>query len=69
MDEIEPDDIFEVAYTEPSWIHCHPDKVDAVLEIFGWSEDDVDIWQEYPAVYDGGKFYCSIRKRGRDGRL
>jgi len=63
MCEIGPDDIAEMVSKEPSWIHCHPDKVDSVLAIFGWSEDDVIITQEFPAMYDGGKYYCSIRKK------
>jgi len=58
------DDIFKVANQEPSWIHCHPDKVDNVLRIFGWSRDDVVIEQEFPACHSGGKFYCSIWKKG-----
>ena len=60
---IEPDDIAEAVSTEWEWLHCHPDKIDAVLEIMGCSRDDVIIWQEFPAVYSGEKFYCSIRKK------
>ena len=63
MDKIEPDDVFEAISSEPTWIHCHPDRVDVVLAILGWSRDDVDIWQEFPAVHADGKFYCSMRKK------
>ena len=63
MDKIEVDDIRAVVNKEPSWLHCHPDYINTVLEIFGWSRDDVVIEQEFPATYANGKFYCSIRKK------
>ena len=63
MGKIEADDVFEVMETEPRWIHCHPDAVEAVLGIFGWDREDVDIWQEFPAVHADGKYYCSIWRK------
>ena len=60
MDKIEADDIFEAAFSEPRWVHVHPDKVDAAMAIFGWSEDDVII--EYIESDDGEHYYVSIRR-------
>jgi len=61
MDKIEPEDISEVMYKEPRWLHCHPDKVDSVMAIFGWSEDDVII--EYIESADGEHYFASIRRK------
>ena len=61
MDKIEPDDIFEAISSEPTWIHCHPGKLDECMKIFGWSEDDVII--EYIESDDGEHYYCSVRRK------
>ena len=60
-DTIDPFDITQgITFDEPRWFHCHPDKVDEVMKIAGWSADEVII--EYIEADDGEHYYCSIRR-------
>ena len=60
MDKIETDDVFEMM-SDWSWVHCHPDKVDEIMVLLGWSDDDVII--EYIESDDGEHYFCSVRRK------
>ena len=59
MDKIELDDVFEVASSsEPTWIHCHPDKLGEAIKLMGGN-----VIVEYIESDDGEHYFCSVRKK------